>query len=393
MKSLKNKAQYLLVLSLLLMSVHTFSQNTFINAINVLDNGAVQIDFSLSPNTQSYSIFRNSGGGFNSIYTGSNATDNSYTDNSINATLQSYTYYIEAQLSNGNTETTQQWSSTLLQTQDGNNGTAVLSWNLSYPPNSTYTVWRKPLNGTFTAIGTTTNNTYTDTIKACSAKLYYKISYQAGANPCNSNTAGQVFKNLTPPTTIIPINITLDSDNGNIVLAWEPPPATDNDIEKYQIWEMNDMNQSSSPTPIAEVFGVENTGAVIPSPHLCDSAIVLSVTAQDSCGNSSVWEPIYFFRALHLKPVIYDACTQECTLQWDTVPGWHQHPADGIRIFQQTNFQDFVQIADVSAQTTSYTIQKIYPPTATATVFISKATIHNSISNRALVPKHLYRLL
>lgn len=342
-------------LCLLMAGISLQAQNTFINAIEVGEDGSVELRFTLAPQTDSYTIWRLQASSATAIYQANGATDKSYADNSANALLQSYSYYITAQLTDGSTQQTKTWSTTLLSTQDGNNGCALLQWNASYPPHRTYEIWRAPLNGIYSKVGSTQAHSYTDTLSLCQAERYYKIIYKVGNEQCVSNIHGQTFKNLSPPTSVIPLNISLNSDDGSIQLTWQAPPAADSDIQKFQVWEMNAQNQSTQ-NPIQEIYDPNATSARLMSQQLCDSAIVLSVTAQDSCGNSSVWQPAYFFRALHLKPLVYDLCHDECHLRWDPIPSWQQQAAEGVRVFKQENDQPFVMVAELPATATTYTL-------------------------------------
>lgn len=331
------------------------AQNTFIKGIDVLENGSVALRFTLASSTRSYTIWRDEQ---IAIHQGYSATDNSFTDNDINANAEAHSYYINATLSNGNSENSQVWSSTFLLAQDNNNGTANLQWNNSYPPNRNYSIWKHSSNNNFTLIAQTTEHSYIDTIGSCQAEINYKISYTVGTDSCSSNIAGQLFKNQSPPSNIIPRNISIDNEQSAIYMEWEQPPATDTDIVRYKIWQINALNQSDT-KPIKVLEGIMPCHTTLQGEQICDSSIVLAVTAEDSCGNSSVWMPELFFKTLTLHTPTYNPCTQTCHIDWEAIPPWYQAEADGVRLYQSVNQQSFELLAELPTDSLSYTIENI----------------------------------
>ena len=344
---------------LLLLSLSNYAQRAVIECLEVSDSdGAVTIYFSGPENTTKFKIYRAShifGDYFwiNDVLSGSGF----YTDNTINASSQTYAYKVEAYIGSTGTDLSDGMRTIFLSLSDLENGLVALNWNSpGFAPPDGYEIFFKEGDGEYQLKGVTTNDFFNDTlISPCSNnEVFYQIRAITGNCKSTSNLKGGTFQDITAPANIIPENATIDPITGDIILSWLHPPIEDTDIAKYQIWIMNDDGGTTS-HPEAEIEGVENLSISLPNEDVCDTTITFCITAQDSCGNSSNFlDKELYVKTINLRTPSYDICEDECIISWDSI-FWYNEDITGIRVFRNENDGIFELIADLAGTETKVT--------------------------------------
>jgi gliding motility-associated-like protein len=340
---------FTLSILLLLFSFGLNAQQASLNCIEVSDvDGSVNLHFSSPQIVDSYKIYRadqiNSSYFLVGIVTGD---ESNYIDSGINAASQSYSYFVEANVNGQDTGPSNKMRTILLNATNLHNGLVDISWNdPGFTPSNEYEIWRKDGNSFYILLTSLSDIEYIDTIQECEVHYYYQIRVMTNNCITKSSIRGGLYKDITAPSNIIPKNATIDTATGEIILSWFLPPIEDEDIAKYQIWMMNDLGGSSFPT--AEVDGYHNLSIQLDDELVCDTTITFSITAQDECGNSSVWDEDYFIRTLNLHTPVYDICNDECIISWDSIYAWQDAQIDGIRVYRKEDDEDFEVIAKLA---------------------------------------------
>lgn len=346
----------IILLFTLLFNLGSSAQQAVLECLTVGDvTGAVSLRFSYSGTASAYEIYRSDqiNGAYQLIHTTSSGIFTSYVDASINGASQSYSYYVEA-ISNGqSTGPSNKLSSLLLNAINLNNGLVELNWNEpGTSSGESYQIWRRHNSEPFVLVGLTNETSRIDTLDECQANYNYQIKILTEGCESVSNMRGGTFGDILPPETVIPRNATIDTATGEIILSWFLPSAENADIKKYQIWVIN-ANGGSTQYPEAEVYGYHNLSIRLDQGLACDSTLTYSITAQDSCGNSSVWNEEYYIRTLNMKSPEYNICSDQCEIIWDSVLSWPDMPVGGINIYQKKGYEEFELIQQVGPEETS----------------------------------------
>lgn len=351
-----NLFRSVLFLLLLILCIDASAQSTRIQCLTVAEfDGSVSIKYAGPSGTDFFKIYRANqiGGTYELIYTSTNGTLNNYLDSEINAASQSYSYYVESFDNGSSTGVSVEIRTILLNTTNFSNGLVQLSWNdPGINPPEDYQVWVKGGSGFFDVHDYSNTNSYIDTIKACQATIYYQIRVETDGCESISSVRGGNFADITPPEPIIPQNASVDLETGRIHLSWLLPSQSSADIRKYQIWIINE-DGGSTQFPEAEIYGYENLSINLDPNLVCDTTITFSITAQDSCGNSSVWDEDYFIRTLNMYSPEYNVCNDEVEISWDSIWGWYDLSFEGINIYQREENGEFEIVAQVSSTETS----------------------------------------
>jgi len=336
-----------------------YSQEASLDCLVVDDiNGTVHLQFSGHESVTRYKIYRSTqiNGSYFLVGSTSGGASNNYTDFDINASSQSYSYFVEAIIDGHESGASNKMRTILLNTTDLHNGIVRLNWNNpEYSSSNNYQVWRKESSTAYQLLTTISDESYHDTIEECRVNYYYQIRVNTGQCESVSSLRGGTFEDITAPDEIVPKNASVDLETGDIILSWFLPSIENDDIDKYQVWLMNSEGQSDDSYPEAEIIGYHNTSIHLSSDLVCDSTITYVIIAIDVCGNSVGWnsDGTYFIRTLNMRDPIYNICNDECIITWDSVYAWQDADVDGIRVYRQKGDQDFEIIADVAGDQTS----------------------------------------
>ncbi len=273
----------------------------------------------------------------------------SYTHVGANANVAPVYYYIQTQFSSGSLIVSQPLdtvSSIHLNVVNPGNGTALLSWNAIATPNISsstgiYTVYQNYPSTVWTAIATTTNLNYVDSILICNATLNYRIEISDTTGCISvSSVAGGTFQNIIVPT--IPVIDTLSvDDNNHSIMNWNANSSID--VEAYVIYKFN----GSAWIPIDTVYGINNTDYNYLLSNAYLGSEVFRLAAYDSCGNISPMGAVFKTMFLSSSASI---CDRSVTLSW-TASNPIGTSLAGYQIYQST-----------IGVTGPYTLQGTVPP-------------------------------
>jgi len=343
------------IILLLLFSYALNAQQAILECLEVSDlDGSVHLSFSGPSASSEYKIYRADqiSGSFYFVGVVGGGASNTYTDASINAASQGYSYFVEATVAGQGTGISNKMRTILLNAVNLHNGLVELHWNdPGFSPTDDYQIWRKRSSSFYVHISSSTEESYIDTIHACYATYFYQIRVNSNGCESKSSLRGGHYNDDTAPQIVIPKNATIDTASGEIILSWFLPPIEDADINKYQIWMMNE-DGGTTQFPEAEVNGYHNLSIHLDNDLVCDSVLTFAITAQDSCGNSSLWDDLYFIRTLNMNSPIYNICNDECIISWDSVYAWQDADVEGIRVYRKEANKPFEVIADVAGSQT-----------------------------------------
>lgn len=339
-----------LVAFLLIISTSLLAQQASLDCIEVNDlNGSVELSFSCPLSAAEYRIHRAEHIGSDHTYVGtaSGGTSNIFIDVSVNGAAQHYSYFVEAIINGQGTGQSNRMQSILLNTTDLLNGFVDINWNdPGFTPSSQYEIWRRKNNEFYQMISTTNETFYQDSLESCDVQYLYQIRLNTGSCISKSNLKGGFFSDITAPTQIIPKNATIDTATGEIILSWFLPLEENLDIEKYQVWII-DENGGSASTPEYEIDGFYNLSVRISNSLACDTSLTFALTAEDNCGNAGVYNnEDFYIRTLNLHPPTYNICNDECVISWDSVFAWQDDAVKGIRVFRKEDNNEFELLED-----------------------------------------------
>ncbi|MEI8204178.1 MAG: gliding motility-associated C-terminal domain-containing protein [Bacteroidota bacterium] len=216
-------------------------------------------------------------------------TQTSYYHSGANANTHSVHYYLASRAtSTGNLSTSSDSiSSIYLSLFNNNNVTADLSWTNTHTPplpgtSPMFYVYRQIQPGGWVLIDSTWNQTYTDSIKLCSAVINYKIE-QANSVGCSSisNIKGDLFHDIIAPDTPWIDSVSVNNATGKITIGWDA--VGNGDAAGYVIYQL----VGSIWLPIDTVFGKNNTFFTDLLSDPSSAAYAYRIAAFDSCNNLS----------------------------------------------------------------------------------------------------------
>lgn len=352
---------------------HSFASASVLSpqmrCVTVLQNGDVVLTWSTPADPGNefnrYLIYTSSSlsGPYALLTTLNTYLQTSYTDSGANANAASVYYYIQTQFNSGSliiAPPLDTVCSIHLNVANPGNGTALLSWNAIATPDiysstGVYTIYQNYPSTVWTAIATTTNLNYVDSILICNAMLKYRIEI-ADTTGCTSvsSVSGGVFQNIIVP--FMPVFDTLSVDDTNLAqMNWKESPSKD--VVAYIIYKFNGTGN----IPIDTVYGINNTSYN----YLLSNAYLGSeeyfVAALDSCGNPSVMTDGFYTIFLTSSASV---CERSVTLNW-TNSNLIGNGLAGYRIFQSTvgTIGPYNLVATVPAGTLTYTISGLGPNT------------------------------
>ena len=191
---------------------------------------------------------------------------------------------------------------------------AQLDWTKPSSSSNSYEVWRQPIGGAWSMIGTTSDTTYNDTVTLCGNDLKYEIRINGG---CISSPDSGYFSDQTNSDVLEIDSITVD---GGASISWSG--NTNDDVVSYDLLRLD---------PSGNWTSILNVPAGTPMPIAIPGALPDSqvdrykVISTDSCGNQSS----DLLVAAHNNILLTensDPCDGELKLRWNSYNGW----ADGV---------------------------------------------------------------
>ncbi len=296
----------------------------------------------------SYAIWRadSINGAYSAIGTVSNINSNSYFDNSANASNNQYSYFIQT-LSGCNYSANSDTLSNIL-LHLNNNGTAELSWNPVRVPllsssNVYYQIYRRILPAPWQLIDSTMFLNYIDSVSACNETVCYRVEiYDSVGCVSSSNHQCSLFSDIFAPPTVLLDSVSVTSA-GNAIISWHP--LTTPDVIGYCIY----MDNGSGFVMIDTVWGNNSSSYINLNSVACQQSECYSITAFDSCGNSSPLSEALCTINLNLFTV---NCQEDISLNWNY---YNDSSIDSYSIYSSVNSSPFALEQVVSPSNNMYT--------------------------------------
>ena len=273
-----------------------------------------------------------SGGPFAPIATLPGLATNTYVDATADGTAGPVFYFITTVTNGAPPETSSPGdtiSTIYLQVfQSTPLGFADLSWNhISVPPSAedSFQVWMEYPVGTWQQIATVPGNrfSYQHEVSICEDLLTFQIRREGPGCTSSSNLAGDVFRDVTPPSIPVMSTVSVDTTatgNGRTTVTWIPSPEADTD--GYIIV----FNAPGGAVIVDTVWGgasssyewEDSTPGLGPE-SFAVAAFDTCMTGDPPSPNTSATQP--FHTTVHLS-YSYDPCTGRFDLTWSPYVGW-----------------------------------------------------------------------
>ena len=315
---------------------------------SVNDNGTVDITWEAPPDPDNeffnYEIFFDDGSGFQSLGYWGGINNTTYTHFGINATDQSYSYWLQTLYAGGNGVSSPSDTISTLQlelTSESLSSVAVLEWNdpgndienssdgsyyimREYPPGDVQEVAQVPI-GTYT---------YKDTLFGLCVEDPVSVDYwvELRNSECTSRSDVETdeFQDLLGPGVPEVETITVNQMTNEVEIYWEDVNAPD--LEEYLIQRVNILPNPDEFINVGTKPAGEGTFFVYGTPP-GDQAFNMVVIAFDSCGNDNSYDDIASTMYLRTD---YDECNLEVLLNWSDYDGWDE----GVSKYEIVQSQD-----------------------------------------------------
>ncbi|MPM08162.1 hypothetical protein SDC9_54474 [bioreactor metagenome] len=297
-----------------------------LRCVDVKANGDVELSWVIPPDPtaifDSYNIYYSTtfAGPYNIVGTVNIYAQNTFLHAGANAQTQAGFYYMvtvsdaPAYQYSSPSDTL---STMMLTALNPLNGTAPLSWNALHVPalatSGVYSVYYEFPAGVWNAAGTTSLNSFLDTIDICNSQINFRIE-QSDASGCISVSAidGDIYQNIIPPERPVLDSVSVDPVSQNAVIGWEP--SSSGDTEGYIIYLFTGVW-----TPIDTVWGINTTWYENLTSAADASSESYCVAALDSCATTSPLTPGH--TTIHLSNTV-DACNRTVNLSWNAYTGF-----------------------------------------------------------------------
>jgi len=187
---------------------------------------------------------------------------------------------------------------------------------------------------------------YNDSVSICDGAVSYKIETtdQLGCRS-RSNFATDTLFDLNPPIAPVIDSVSIDNDNGRILISWTP--SSSKDVTGYLITR----GQFPNSTIIDTVKG-SSSGSYIDDDNSLDyfsNPLFYQVTALDSCGNA---RPAPVEHGTINLQTSKDLCSREINLSWNNYDGWPS--VQRYTIYVREDAGPYELLADLDGNTKSF---------------------------------------
>lgn len=268
-------------------------------------------------------------------------------------------------------------------------GSADIAWNhLAVPAAAadSFTVWMEYPVGTLQRIATVAGDHFAHRheISICEDSLTFHIRREGPGCTSVSNWAGDVFRDVTPPSTPVMALVSVDTSAagaGLTTVHWVPSPQPDTD--GYIIV----FNAPGGPAIIDTVWGWGSNSYEWGDATPWMGPESYSVAAFDTCmtgvppsPNTSATQP--FHTTLFLEHT-YDPCAGAVTLGWSPYVGW---PVQEYTVYVQMDAGPWasVQVVGAGSSTARISVAQFHTY-CFAVVATQGGGLPNSMSNRICV--------
>ncbi len=331
-----------------------------LRCISVLNNGNISLSWTIPSDItgfDSYHIYRSTSlsGVFIKIDSINNVNQTTYTDINVNANNQSFFYYIRCKSTlNVYTFTSDTLQSIHLTVINTGSGLANLTWNAIHTPllpttSAYYRIYRSnALLISWTFVDSVQNLQYNDTVKVCRDTVAYRIEVSDASNCISvSSVDKKLFEDHIAPLTNGMDTVSINYNNGKVVLGWTPSPSLDT-------WGYI-ICHGSPCIALDTVFGRFNTSYIDSLFDPCSATQTYRIAAFDSCYNTSLFSVNH--KTILLNGQL-DICADEISFNW--TPYINLDPVlEGYKIFMSINGSAFSVISTLNTATLNYTFNNL----------------------------------
>ena len=242
-------------------------------------------------------------------------------------------------------------------------GRAVLDWTLQHAPpiptagNQQWVELEYPI-GTWTQIGQvdSVRTHFEQVISICEDSLTYRIVLQNQAGCTSySNLTGDVFADVTAPTTPFLVTLTVDTATNQTTVDWDPSPEAD--LDGYII-----IVTSGGNVDLDTLYGTAVTTYSWPGSDAASDIECYTVAAFDTCysgtppaPNTSAADPPHCTMLLSAN---YDRCASSMQLSWTPYVGWN---VVLYELYTQENNGPYALLGSFPSSTLSFQQEDLIP--------------------------------
>lgn len=233
-------------------------------------------------------------------------------------------------------------------------GSANLAWNapsVAFSAGPQFDVWMEYPADTWTNVGNVASTLfgYQHQISICEAFLNFRVRLvdQTGCVSF-SNVDGDLFNDVTPPSTPVIDHVSVDTANGTATITWLPSPQGDTD--GYIIV----LSTAGGGVILDTVYGQNTITYNWPGSNADGGPESFTVAAIDSCRvgvppspNTSATGAVHTTVHTFLD---YDPCAVIVDVNWTPYGGW---PVAGYQVFVQENGGAWGLLANTSGNVLS----------------------------------------
>lgn len=344
-----------------------------------------------------YHIYKSYDGTFWQRAGSTGNTDSTFTYTEDLAQSSRVYYYMESQISAGNTtsppsETVSSIFLTLLNT--GVEPIANLSWNhLSQDLTGLYHIFRKDESSDWKLIDSTMSPSYQDTITYpyCEdTTLYYKVEITDPAIGCTSTSTivdGFFVDGFVPGNNIdiVEMDSVSVAYNGFVSISWEPFAVKDlsyyiifrNDLPPFGTWLRID-------TVPGNVLNYEDVSKLAN-----EKVVSYRIQAVDSCDKGGLGGYQFAFETIFLDTIRFDYCDTSISLSWNPMEDFDP-PVQGYEIYEFDTTTKQSVLIDI-VQESSYEYTWSFQPDSTYCYYIRAFNAQNKTSSSCIQCKQIDR--
>ncbi len=301
-----------------------------------------------------YTLYRSStiAGPYTAVTSVGNYFQTSFIDNSINATLSVYYYYLTTKSDCCIIESVP--SDTLntmkLNVVNSGNGIAYLSWNAVHTPllptaSAQYRIFcQYPTEG-WKLLDSAQQSGYLDTTVACTEQVNYRIEQSDNSGSVSvSSPDGDVFRDLIPPPLTVIDTVSVDPFTGDVSISWLTNATKD--TKGYIVYRFNGISWDS----ISTVYGYNNNSYLYTGASAGNASERYTLATIDSCNNSTGFSIDH--STIFLKAVI-NKCARAIDLNW--TPYFNMTAGvKSYKIFVSKNSEPYQAVGTVDYGTSTF---------------------------------------
>lgn len=243
-------------------------------------------------------------------------------------------------------------------------GSSVVDWNLPHTPppasagpHAWIDMEYPPGNWALTDSVEVGIRHWSRTVSICEGVLNFRVRIpDASGCVSQSNAAGALFQDITPPTTPTIVQVTVDTASNQAVINWSPSPQADTD--GYIIV----LSTPGGNVILDTLYGQFNTTWTWPGSDAGAGAEAYTIAAIDTCWRGSPPSPnTSAASAPHTTVYLstrYDRCARTIRVERTPYLGW---PVDHYNLYLQVDAGPVLQVATLAPDEAHYLHSDVLP--------------------------------